>query len=126
MDRIRQAQAVGDNLSLVDMGTCNIETDLPCSPEPLGTTVPAGLLGVAGSSDSPALSQPLDLPWLESSHSQQPESLDSRAELKPISTSIDHPVGRVLDWLDRATHSNAVTPVGITRSTGTFKTHFKG
>ena len=43
-----------------------------------------------------------------------PESLDSCAKLEPISTSVDHPVTRVFDWLNQATHSNAVTIVGLT------------
>ena len=44
----------------------------------------------------------MDLPWQESLHSLRLELLDSLAELEaePISTSVDHPVVRVLDWLD--------------------------
>jgi len=106
MDKIRQAQSVGDNLSLVDVGAHSSETDLPCSLELLGTTVSTGLSGAAESLDLPPWLEPLDLPRPESLHSQQPELmlLDSWAELKPISTSFDHPVGRMLDRLDRATH----------------------
>jgi len=100
MDKIRQAQAVGDNLSLVNMGTRSSKTDLPCSLEPPGTTVPVGLPGAVKSSDLPAWSKPLDLPLLESLHSQQPGLLDSRAELQPISTSFEHHVARMLQRLD--------------------------
>jgi len=54
MDKIRQTQAVGDNLALVAMGVHSSETDLPCSPERPGTTVLAGLLVAVESSNSPA------------------------------------------------------------------------
>jgi len=58
--------------------------------------------------------------------SQWLELLDPRTELEPISTSVDHPVARVLAWLVQATHWNAVNTVDLTRSTGTLKHTSKG
>jgi len=40
MDEIHQVQVVDDNFPLVAMGTCRSKTNLPCLPEPSGTTIP--------------------------------------------------------------------------------------
>jgi len=110
MDKIRQVSAIGDNLPLVNMHARSSKTDQPCLLEPCGSTVPTRLPGMLESPESPAWSEPLDLPQPKSPHSPQLELLhspplelpDFRDKLEPTSTKHHDPAAGMLDQLVQA------------------------